>query len=317
MIIIIKMKILVTGGSGFLGMRLVESLLSKGHDVIVFSRHFSPEIEKTGAKQITGNVSDYDPLSGALSRVDIVYHLAANLDESDPSMEKENTESTENVINCCREKKIKRLIFTSSIGVLGNTNAPSTEDMQYNPATRYEKSKMNCEKLIKASGIPYTIARITIIYGPNKFWTQIFKAAKKEYPVIGSGSNFWHLVHVDDAVDALCLMLDEKAKNQIYHVADDNPHTYLDTYKMICKVLDLPEPNKHVPVFLVKAVALVHETKCRITGKRPNVTKMRSSIDRLIRNRIVSIEKAKKELGYRPKYDLRKGMEKTSEGLKI
>ena len=311
------MKILVTGGSGFLGMRLVERLVSKGHDVTVFFRHDSPEIKKAGTKQIIGDVSDHDALSGALSRIDIVYHLAANLDESDPSMEQDNRKSTENVIDCCREKKIKRLIFTSSIGVLGNTDAPVTEDMPYNPTTRYEKSKMDCEKLIKESGIPYTIARITIIYGPNRFWGQIFKAAKKGYPVIGSGSNFWHLVYVDDAADALCLMLNEKAKNQIYHLADDDPHTYRETYKVICEVLHLPEPNKHVPEFVVKAVALLHETKCRITGKRPNVTKMRSSIDRLIRNRIVSIEKAKKEINYKPKYDLRKGMEKTSEGLKI
>ena len=101
------MKILITGGSGFLGIRLVERLISKGHDVTVFSRHEAPEIKKAGAKQIIGNVSDHDALSGALSRVDIVYHLAANLDESNPSMEKENKENTENMIDCCREKKIK------------------------------------------------------------------------------------------------------------------------------------------------------------------------------------------------------------------
>lgn len=310
------MKILVTGGGGFLGVRLVKRLVSKGHDVTVFSRHDSSGAVKAGAKQIIGNVSDYDALSRALEEVDVVYHLAANLDESDHSMERENRESTENVIRCSLERKVKRVIFTSSIGVLGNTDEPATEGIEYNPTTRYEKSKMECEKLIAGSGIDYAIARITIIYGPNRFWGQIFKAAKKGYPVIGSGRNFWHLVYVDDAADALCLMLADGAKNQIYHIADDDPHTYLETYKVICDVLHLPEPKKHVPEFVVKAVALVHETKCRIIGKRPNVTKMRSSIDRLIRNRIVSIEKAKKELGYRPKFDLRAGMGKTAEGLK-
>ncbi|RLG15890.1 MAG: hypothetical protein DRN71_00185 [Candidatus Nanohalarchaeota archaeon] len=310
------MKILITGGSGFFGSRLVKKLLLAGHSVIVYSRHESRDVKGMGAEQVIGDVLDEDKLISAFERVDVVYHMAANLDESNPEMYKQNIETTKNVICACKKNKVKRLIFTSSIGVLGYTKTPATEDMSYNPTTVYEKSKAGCEKLIKESGMTYTIARITIVYGANKFWGQIFDAAKKGYPVIGSGSNWWHLVYVDDVVDALHLMLKGKAENQIYHIADNDPHTYLETYKIISGTIDVPEPKKHVPVVLVKAMALIHETKCTVLKQKPDVTKMRSSIDRLIRNRIVSIKKAKKELGYDPKYDLKTGMKKTYECLR-
>lgn len=309
------MKILITGGTGFLGTRLVKKLLKKGHAVTVYAMSESEELKTTDAKQIIGNILDEKKLHHAFNGIDIVYHLAAILDESNPDMERINIEITETIIRQCKEKHIKHIIFPSSIGVLGYTKNPATEDMPYNPTTRYEKSKVECEKQIISSGLPYTIARITIIYGPNRFWKQIFSAAKKNYPIIGKGNNQWHLIYIDDVIDALTLMLKGKPKNQIYHIAAGDPHTYLETYKIICKILDLPEPKKHIPIFLVKTAAFLHETKCRLTGKRPNVTKMRSSIDRLIRNRIVNIEKAKKELGYNPKYKLETGIKKTHKSL--
>ena len=310
------MKILITGGGGFLGSCLAKQLLLGGHSVIVYSRHKSETIKKMGAEQVAGEVSDEVKLASAFKGIDIVYHLAANLDESNPKMYRQNIETTKNVISACKKNKVKRLIFASSIGVLGYTKTPATEDMPYNPTTRYEKSKVECEKLIKASGIMYTISRITIVYGANRFWKQIFSAAKKGYPVIGSGRNYWHLVYVDDVIDALYLMLKDKAENQIYHIADGDLHTYLETYKIISETIGAPVPKKHIPVFLIKILALLHETKCRMLNQKPNVTKMRSSIDRLIRERTVSIEKAKKELGYNPKYDLKTGMKKTYEYLK-
>ena len=305
------MKILITGGSGFLGTCLAKNLLLAGHSVTIYSRRKPENIKKT----VTGDILNEKRLASSLKDIDTVYHLAANLDESDPKMYKQNTETTKAVISTCKKNKIKHIIFTSSIGVLGYTKAPATENMPYNPTTKYEKSKAECEKLIKASGLPYTIARITIIYGPNKFWKQIFKAAKKNYPVIGKGNNNWHLVYIDDVVDALTLMLKDTKKNQTYHIADNKAHTYLETYKIISETIGAPEPKKHISVFLIKTMALLHETKCKILKQKPNVTKMTSSIDRLIRERTVSIDKAKKELGYNPKYDLKTGMKKTYDCL--
>ena len=309
------MNILITGGTGFLGSRLVKALVKKGHKVTVLSRLKDTRLERLGAKFVLGSVLDTDAVCCAVRGKDIVYHMAANLDESDPDMYGTNVVGTKNVVDACQKYKVKRMIFSSSIGVLGYTDTPATEQMPYNPSTRYEKSKADAEKVVRRGEVPFTIMRMTIILGSNRFWEQIFRAAEKNYPLIGSGSNFWHIVYVDDAVQALVLALCKKAENQIYNIANSDPHTYKETYFAICDALKIARPKKHVPLWLANIGALMHETKCRLRRKRPNVTKMRASIARLVRNRIVCTDKAEKELGYKPKYGLEKGIEATVKTL--
>lgn len=309
------MNILITGGTGFLGSRLAKALVKKGHNVTILARLKDTRLERIGAKFVLGSVLDTDAVSSAVRGKNIVYHLAANLDESDPDMYGTNVFGTKNVVDACRKYKVKRMIFSSSIGVLGYTNSPATEKMPYNPSTFYEKSKADAEKIVQKGNIPYTIMRMTILLGPNRFWEQIFRAAEKNYPMIGSGNNFWHIVYVDDAVDALILATNKKAENRIYNIANSDPHTYKETYFSICDALEIPRPKTRVPLWLANLAALMHETKCRLRGKRPNVTRMRASIARLVRNRIVNIDKAKKELGYEPKYGLEKGIATTVKTL--
>ncbi|MCK5334070.1 MAG: NAD(P)-dependent oxidoreductase [Candidatus Aenigmarchaeota archaeon] len=310
------MKILITGGTGFLGSRLVKALVKKSHKVAILSRLKDTRLERIGAKFVLGSVLDLDAVTSAVRGKDIVYHLAANLNESDPDMYSTNVIGTQNVVEACKKYKVKRIILSSSIGVLGHADKPAIEEMPYNPSTKYEKSKTDAEKIVRKGKVPFTIMRTTIILGPNRFWEQIIHAAEKNYPLVGSGSNFWHIVYIDDAVDALLLATGKKAKNQIYNIANSDPHTYKETYFAICDALEIARPKKQVPLWLANLAALMHETKCRLLGKRPKVTKMRASIARLVRNRIVSIDKAEKELGYKPKYGLEKGIKATVKTLR-
>jgi nucleoside-diphosphate-sugar epimerase len=306
------MKILVTGGTGFLGSRLIGRLLQEKHEVIVFCREKVPEMEEEGVKFFLGNIQDKVAVEKAVAEADIVYHLAICLDESHPDLRAINVEGTKNVIEACKQSKVRQLIYMGSSGVLGETKKPATEDLPYRPGTRYEKSKAEAEKLIKESGLPYTIIRTTIIIGPNLIWAAIFDAARKQYPVIGSGKNFWHLVYVDDVASLLAQVKgDKKALNQIFHVASPDTPTYSEVYNMMAEALGSPKPDKHVPVALAKFAAGAHEFSCKLRGKKPEVTKMRSSIDRLVRNRIIGIEKAKEVLGFKPKFATKQALEET------
>jgi len=291
-------------------------VLSKDHDVIAFCRS-KPNLP---AKFVQGDL--LDPASvDALRKVtfDAVYHLAANTNESDPLMWDVNVEGTRALLEACKNKKIERFILMSSSGVLGETKTPAKEDDPYNPQTHYEKSKTEAERLVMdyrlKHQIPYTILRAPVILGPNNYWKQIFKAAKSNYPMIGKGDNFFHVVYIDDVIQALKLALEPIARNQIYHIAGPDPHTYRETYEMITKALDAEMTERTLPVFAVKAAALAHEVQSKAMGKRPHVTLMRSSIDRLIRNRIIDTSKAQEQLGYNPKYDLEKALKKTVKEL--
>ncbi len=300
------MRILVTGATGFVGSRLVKALEKKGHTVIGF-----------GSKG--GNLLTEEGLSNIRSkRFDAVYHLAAELDETSPALWDANVEGTRNLLEICKRRGIYRFVLLSTIGVLGNAAHPLREDDPYNPFTRYEKSKAEAERIVMdyrlKHQIPYTIVRSTIIYGPNRFWKQIFEAAKQGYPMIGKGDNQFHLVYVDDVVQFLLLALKPEAQNQIYNLAGPDTYSYRGTYKLICKAIHRRFPSKAVSPIAAKAAGIAYLAKAKLKGERPNVTLLPSSIDRLLRNRIVDISKAK-AIGYSPKYPLEKGLLKTAKEL--
>lgn len=306
------MRILVTGGTGFLGKRLVE-ILQKEHEVIALSKE---GVKVPGAETITGDILDAASLKKAFERKpDIVYHLAAILDEHDPVLWKANVEGTRNVCDAAIAVGIKRMIFTSSAGVLGSGFLK--EDAPYNPETGYEKSKAEAEKILvqkcTSSRTPYTILRFPIVYGPNGYWFQILRAAEQGYPLIGKAENRWHLLHINDAIDALLLALNPRAENRIYNIASGDVHTYRETYAIIARALGLGMTKKGIPVWKAKMLARIYEGYCKLVGKKPKVTKMVASIERLVRDREVDISRARSELGYSPRYDLVKGMQELAQ----
>jgi nucleoside-diphosphate-sugar epimerase len=311
------MNILVTGGTGFLGKRLVSQLLKERHNVSVFVRHAQDEFPKN-VRIFTGDVRNAHELGPAIQGADIVCHLAICLNESDPNMWDINVNGTKNVVNLCKKHKVKQLVYMSSSGVLGETKEPSKEDFHYNPKTRYEKSKMESEKMIISSGVPYTIVRTTIIIGPNMVWQKILGAAKKGFPIIGSGKNFFHLVYVDDVVRMLCLSIKNKnAKNNIFHIASKDVQTYDEVYSIMCDALKCKKTEKHIPIWLAFTMSRLHTMKRKLQGKQPSLTMMRSSIERLVRNRNMSIEKAEKVLGFVPRYSTKDAIYETVKYLKI
>jgi nucleoside-diphosphate-sugar epimerase len=310
------MEILVTGGSGFLGTPLVQALQKKGHRVTVLDQAAS----RVADDSIVGSLLDEATLAKVRARkFGAVYHLAAVLDEASPALRQVNVEGTRLLLEACKDMQLERFIFTSPIGVLGESSRPLREDDAYNPETPYEKSKAEAEHIVTnyflRHRMPYTIVRMTIVYGPNDFWRQILEAARKKFPIIGSGKNQWHLLYVDDAVQALVLALGPKAKNQIYNIAGPDSHTYEETYKIIAKAIGSRPPSRRVPVEVAKAGALLHELQSKVKGERPKVTLMRASIDRLVRNRVVDIGKACHELGFAPTFTLEKGMARTAKAL--
>jgi len=300
--------ILVTGGTGFVGKPLVEKLRKKGENVVVFCRHEDKELKKIGVKFVKGDVrknKDFKKLKRY--QIDTVYHLAAELDEKSKELFNINVNGTRNVVDFCLEKNA-RLIFLSPIGVLGSVLIPARETFPYNPKTRYEKSKMAAEKIIMSAahdGLDYVIVRASIILGPNKIWQEIFEAAKKKYPIIGNGENYFHLTALDDVVDFLVFInkksLREKVKNQIFHVATRDALKYKEFYHLLCEKLGYEKPDKHIPVALAKIVSFLNLIVCKITRKQQKLTKRMESINRIIRNRVISTEKIEK-LGFLPTY---------------
>ena len=289
------MKIFVTGGTGFLGQRVVEKLGK--HKVTVFSRSMP-----TGSKKVSyvlGDITNPDELEKAFP-ADVVIHLVATLDEYDSNLFQVNVDGTRNVIELCKKYKVKQLIHMSSTGALGETKF-AKEDSQRNPKTNYEKSKRDAEDVIINSGMNYTIVRAPVIFGPSKIWLDVIKAAEKGFPLIGSGSNHFHVAYVDDVASLIAKCIgNKKAYDQIFHVATSDTPMYREFYRMLCKSLGIEMTKKSLPVAAVRIFSTAHRISSRLRGKKPKSIMEKSNIDRIILDRTVSTRKIQTVLRFKP-----------------
>ncbi len=310
------MNVLITGGTGFIGKNLSSFLLKKGVNPVVLARHKN-DPDSHVPDFIQCDILDPAELNTALKDKDIVYHLAAAVDErfSYDNLYRVNVIGTKNVLEACLKNNIKHLIFTSTIGVIGPIGPnPAKEDSPYNPQTPYEKTKTLAEQMAldyhKRFNLPVTILRPTMVYGPDERWLKVFKQAKKGMPVIGKGENVWHLVYIKDVVEALFLVMNkENTFGRVYNIADNSPRTYKETYDTFRSCLGLSPVKSHIPICAANTLALFNELYAKISGKNPIIT--RPHIKRLIRQRIIDTSKAKQDFGFMPYYSIREGFKET------
>lgn len=293
------MQVLVTGSSGFIGKRLVQALIEKG----ILVKEFDIQNRQS--------VLDRKKLFQEMQNVDIVFHLAAILDEQSPNLFKINVDGTRNVLEAAQANRVKQFIFTSTVGVIGDTLSPADEKTPVNPVTRYEKSKAMAEQIVFLfqETVPVTVIRPAIVVGPNKEWKKIIDAVKKNTPLPCNGLNIWQTISVDDLVDVLMFVAgNEETIGETFIVAEKNPKTLLELVEFIRKKNGLNGKPKTIPVWLARILAFFLEFVSLLTGKKPFFTQ--EIIERTIRNRHYSIKKIN-VLGWEPKLAAFDALEKT------
>lgn len=299
-------KVLVTGACGFLGKYVVSELHGAGYEIGEF------DLEK-------GNdILNAQEVENACRGKDVVVHLAAALDEALPyeRLYAINVKGTENVLEACAKCNVKRLIFASTVGVMGNIPREADESFPYAPETNYEKTKAEAERLVLGYQeiLPITILRFALLYGANSYWRQIIKLIKKGFPITGNGQNKFQLLYVKDAAGAIRFAVgDENAENETYIAAEGHASTLEGVYAEIADLLGIEMQKKHLPIWQAKLLAHVLLAKAKIQGKKTII--MPAHIDRLVRNREYNTGKISK-LGWHAKYSLHEGMKETIEELK-
>ncbi len=211
------MKVLVTGSNGFLGSWLTRALVDQGHEVFALVRPSSDlsELEGVGCEYRYGDVTDLPSLLNATSGIDYIFHLAgliAYKKSEYAAMEKVNVQGTANVVAVCRERKIKRLVYLSSVVAIGagfTTNEILNEDSKYNIADLnlgYFETKRRAEEIVKAScangEIDAVILNPSTIYGPGDAKkgsrSMQVKVAKGQFPFYSNGGV--SVVAVEDVI---------------------------------------------------------------------------------------------------------------------
>ncbi|MDD5181713.1 MAG: NAD-dependent epimerase/dehydratase family protein [Candidatus Nanoarchaeia archaeon] len=321
--------ILITGATGLIGSYIVEKLV-KDNDVrcLVIKNSDVSFLENVGAKVVYGDITDKSTLGPALKDVDIVFHLAAAFKKDLPEKHTEavyfkiNVDGTRNMLEAAKENHVKRFVHFGAGGVYGFTaSEPSNENSPYNPSNAYERSKCEGEKLaleFNQAGLPVTIIQPAVVYGPREKASilKFFKAVKMGiFPIIGNGKNKMDFVFVEDIADGAILAAEkENAVGQKYIIGGDRAYTFLEILQVIADTLKVPVPKIKVPYFLAKIGAGLLEIGCSLIGMNPPVKV--ATMDFLSKNKFYDTSKARKELGYEPKVDLKKGMEITMKWYK-
>jgi len=260
------MRVLVTGGNGFIGKKIIHRLLSDGNDVVVIDKLNTLDIPPN--KNLTFHsvdITQKDELNSLnVTNVNAVLHLAAQssgprsfyIPEEDIRL---NILGTLNNINFCIQNKIKQLLFASSFVVYGDSdNEMLGEASRCEPKSVYAGSKLACEHLLKnyaqLNGINWNILRMFNVYGPGQdiskpdqgvvgiFMNMLMKS--NEIQVKGSLDRFRDLVYIDDVVEIWhqCLLCGKP--NTIYNVGSGKKTTFHDLISTLAKVMGVVDSLK-------------------------------------------------------------------------
>jgi UDP-glucose 4-epimerase len=259
-------RILVTGSSGFIGSAVICALAEAGHSVRAASRR-SPKIacpdriEWMRLPDLENEV-DWAPF---LDGIDIVVHLAAIAHRSHANSgdyAKANRVATANLAQACGEHGIKRLIFMSSIGAQAGSAADHvvTESDEPWPITAYDRAKLAAEEEIRRAGVPFTILRPVIIYGPGAKANiaLIMRIAALPVPLpFGAFRNQRSLLSIDNLVQAIMVCLDgRETLNQTFIVCDGEPITLADMLTTLREAAGRPPRLISVPPLAVRAIVI-------------------------------------------------------------
>ena len=198
------MRILVTGGCGFIGSHLTNTLIEKGHEVVVLDNLVSGKKERLDPKAvfIHGDIISPDDIKRAIEGCGAVFHLAALTDlrrTTDEMISKVNLVGSKNVFSAAEENNAK-VIFTSSAAVYGNSR--TAEDSECNPLSFYGENKLEAEKIL----LDAFIARLFNVYGPygKSFVNTLCRRIPldEEVTVYGDGSMTRDYIYVEDVVSS-------------------------------------------------------------------------------------------------------------------
>ena len=236
------MRVLVTGGSGFIGSHVVDKLRLRGHQPVIYDLRPSPWHEPGSVETVLGSITDREALERALLGCDAVAHLAAVADVNDVHAEPEDAErvnarGTVTVLEAARRSGVKRIIYASTIWVYSDCAGDDVDEdtLLPPPSHLYTSTKLAGELYCKAYqelyGIDYTILRFGIPYGPRAREAAVIpafvnKALKGEpLTLAGDGSQSRRFVYVEDLAEGVALGLNELAANRVYNLAGDETVT--------------------------------------------------------------------------------------------
>jgi dihydroflavonol-4-reductase len=305
------MKALITGGAGFLGVKLAAALLERGHTVRLLTRGKRPDV--VGAEVVHGDLSDKEALRQACSGCDVVFHTAGVISynpQKNDIMFQTNVIGTRNAVEAALHAGVKKFIHTSSTAAIGINEDPNTllnEDSPFNAASTglaYFTTKHAAEKEV-LEGVKQGLHAVILcpgsLMGPGdtRRYEQTYPGLIYKYNprfLIHGGINF---VDIDDVVKGHLLALEKGRKGERYILGGENL-TYAELITRTNKLIGREPPKFYIPKWLMGVAALAIKL-VTMMGAKLHIT------PEIVRQTarwylFVDSSKAQRELGYQPRF---------------
>jgi 2-alkyl-3-oxoalkanoate reductase len=316
------LTVLVTGGGGFLGRRIVQLLRARGDQVRVLSRRRHAEVAALGAASVEGDIRDGGAVRLAMRGVDVVFHVAAkvgtwgNRDDFDAV----NVEGTRVVLDAARSAGVARFIHTSTPSVVGYASDVENGGPELTYArvheSPYAASKAEGERLVLAangSGIATVALRPHLVIGPEDTLTLLRlmdRARKRRLRIVGDGRNKVDLTFVDNAAwahldaEAALANASSPCAGRAYFISNGEPVVLWPWINALLRDLDLPEAHKRVSLGVARAAGAIAETLWKVLplGGEPPITRFMASA--LARSHWYDVGPATRDLGYVPRFSM-------------
>ncbi len=319
-----NLSVLVTGGGGFMGGAIVRQLLDRGARVRSFSRSHYPQLDRLGVDQVGGDLVDPEAVRSAVRGMDLVFHVAAKPGVWGRYEDyfRPNVTGTENVIQACRDEKVRHLVYTSSASVVfGGCDMKGVDESVPYPEhweAHYTRTKAQAEQMVREAGnqdLQTIVLRPHLIWGPgdNHLVPRIIQRARRLRRV-GPGNNLVDTIYIDNAAHAHLLAAVQlrdrpELSGRVYFISQDEPIALWNMVDAILAAADLPPVRRSISAAAAMRIGTLMEWLYRILHLPGEPPMTRFVAQELATAHWFDIRAAKTDLGYRPQVS-------TSEGLR-
>jgi dihydroflavonol-4-reductase len=325
-------RLLVTGGTGFIGSHLAEEGRRRGAEVVVLGLTDRPEeranaelLSGMGAEVLPGSITDPKLCREAMKGATHVFHLAVAMREggkSDEFFESINLDGTRHLLEAASVQRVQRFVYCSTIGIYGH-RAPgiTREESPLAPGNIYERTKVSAERLVREfaekCNLPAVVLRPADVYGPrDQRLLKLFKGVSRgRFPLFGSGEGRRHMVYVDDVVSAFFQACDrDEALGEGLIIAGPRSCTLGELLDEITRATGSKRYGVRLPLAPMLLLAGVVEDACAAVKIDPPIYRRR--MDFFHSDSEFDTSRARRVLKWKPQVELRDGIRRTLEAYR-
>ncbi|MDX6608355.1 MAG: hypothetical protein QOF85_280 [Solirubrobacterales bacterium] len=304
----------VTGGSGFIGGKLVQRLLSEGRAVRALARSddAAGRVAGLGAEPVRGELGDQESLAAGAKGAGVAFHLAAHLGEWGPweDFERGNVEGTRNALAACASAGVRRFVHCGTEAALmaGEPLVHVDETAPLRPDSRapYPATKAKAEQAVRQAardGFDTVVLRPRFVWGKGDTTLLPEMVATVEagrFAWVGGGRNVTDTTHVDNVVEGLVLAAEKGRPGEAYFVTDGEPVVFREFVTELLRTQGVEPPDRSLPAWTAAPMARICEAAWKVLPLpgEPPMTFFRSWL--LTQECTIDIAKARDELGYEP-----------------